>query len=88
MTTGIWPLGAGRAASLVRARPAAPRASSSMSYMSNSSKPTVWPMLSRPVCMPVSPVATQLTAKKVRTVSSSASRPSELATRMRRRLSP
>src|SRR5688500_17963255 len=38
--------------------------------------------------MPVSPVATALTTKRVRTTSSSARRPSELATRMRRRTSP
>ena len=55
---------------------------------SNSSHPMVWPMVLRPVCMPVSPVATAFTEKKVRTWSSVVSRPSLLATRMRRRLPP
>jgi hypothetical protein len=38
--------------------------------------------------MPVSPDATAMTVKSVRTWSSSVSSPSLLATRMRRRLSP
>ena len=84
-TTGIDPLGAGRAASLVNARRAAVRAMSSTLVRSNNSNPIVRPVLSRPVCMPVSPVATQLTENNVLTWSSSVSRPSLLATRMRRR---
>ena len=85
MTTVISPDGAGRAASLVSARRAARSARSATSTPSNSSKPTVWPTDSRPVCMPVSPLATQLTEKIVRTWSSEASTPSLLATRIRRR---
>ena len=45
-TTGTSPEGAGRADSLVRARSAAVRASSSTSTLSNSSKPTVRATLS------------------------------------------
>ena len=45
------------------------------------------PLVSRPVCMPVSPTATHETVNSVLTWSSSARRPSLLATRMRRRLS-
>ena len=44
----------------------------------------VRPGASCPVCIPVSPVATHCTIIRVRTWSSSASRPSELATWMRR----
>jgi len=59
-----------------------------MSTASNISKPMVWPALWNPVCMPASPVATTLMRTRLRTCSSSASTPSVLATRMRRRLSP
>ena len=88
ITTGRLPDGAGRADSFVRARWAAVRASSSTRSRSNSSKPTVAPTDSRPVCMPVSPLATHETANRVFTWSSPASTPSLLATRIRRRLSP
>src|SRR5579875_826650 len=88
MTTGTLPEGAGRAESLPMARAAAASASCSTSTVLNSSKPTVAPTDSRPVCRPVSPEATQDTAKRVFTWSSPASTPSLLATRIRRRLSP
>ena len=87
-TTGMVPLGAGRAFSLVRARRAARRAMSDTSQASKSSNPSVRPAVSRPVCIPVSPAATHDTENRVRTWSSAASRPSLLATSIRRRLSP
>ena len=55
---------------------------------SKSSKPSVRASDSYPVCMPVSPLATHRTLKRVRTWSSWTKRPSEFATRTRRRLSP
>ena len=88
MTTGIEPDGAGRASSLVIAWRAASRASCSTSTVSKISKPTVWPIDWKPVCMPVSPSATALIRSRQRTTSSSASRPSLLAISTRLRLSP
>jgi len=58
---------------------AARRARSSTSIRSKSSNPTVWPTDSRPVCMPVSPVATHDTENMVRIWRSPINRPSLLA---------
>ena len=85
MTTVISPDGAGRASSLVIARCAAAWASSRTSYSSKSSKPTVRPTDSLPVCIPASPDATHDTENSVLTWSSPARVPSLLATRIRRR---
>jgi hypothetical protein len=87
MTTGIVPDGAGRASSLVIAWRAASRASSSTSTSENTSNPIVWPIDWYPVCIPVSPSATALTRSRQRTISSSVTRPSLLATSTRFRLS-
>ncbi len=84
MTTGVAPEGAGRAFSLVTAWRAARAASSATLSSSNNSNPMVWPSESYPVCRPVSPFATAERRKSVRTCSSVARMPSELATRMRR----
>ena len=74
--------------SLVIAWRAASRAICSTSTVSNTSKPMVWPIDIWPVCRPVSPSATAVTRIKQRTTSSSARRPSLLATSTRLRLSP
>ncbi len=67
ITTGMVPVGAGRARSLVMARRAALRANSSTSTSSNSSKPIGCPTDSRPVCIPASAFATHETEKRLRT---------------------
>ena len=60
----------------------------STSTASNASQPTVWPIDWKPVCMPVSPLATTLMRASTRTMSSSANNPSLLAIRTFLRLSP
>ena len=88
-TTGSLPDGAGTRVEQRDARAVRPRARDvfGLDLVEELEARSCDRALRSPVCMPVSPVATHCTMNRVRTWSSSASRPSELATRMRRRAS-
>ncbi len=88
ITTGISPAGAGRLASMLTARSAALRATSSGGNSSSSSNPFERPGPSKPVWTTPSRTATTCTVKRVRTRSSEVVNPSELAMNTCWRTSP